>query len=90
MQELTMQDFKALVEKIAKLADKEGLKYETPFRDDGFVIEGFVSRNGDVLFRKGKVIYSLDELENWLEFQPRYYETIDELAEALWVEISAT
>lgn len=90
MQELTMQDFKALVEKIAELADKEGLDYETPFRDDGFVVEGFLSYRGDVLFREGEVIYSLDELENWIEFHSRYYETLDDLAEALWVEISAT
>lgn len=90
MQELTMQDFKALVEKITELADKEGLEYETPFRYDGFVVEGFLSHRGDVLFREGEVIYSLDEIEQWIEFHPRYYEDLDELAEALWGEISAT
>lgn len=90
MQELTMQDFKVLVEKITKLADKEGLEYETPFRYDGFVVEGFLSHRGDVLFRDGEVIYALDEIEQWIEFHPRYYEDLDDLAEALWVEISAT
>lgn len=90
MQELTMQDFKELVEKVAKLADKEGYDYETPFDGDPDYIIGLKCCLSELVFTDGKVAVYTDCVERWIEYQPRHYETLDDLAEDVWIEMSGT
>ena len=90
MQELTMQDFKALVEKVAELSKAAGWDYETPFDGDPEYIVGLKNFQSELIFHDGYVVVSTDCVESWIEYQPRYYETLDDLAEDVWIEMSGT
>ena len=90
MQELTMQGFKALVEKVAKLADKEEYRYQMPFDGDPDYIIGLKCCLSELIFTDGKVAVYTDCVERWIDYHPRHIETLDDLAEDVWFEMSGT
>lgn len=85
---ITNQDFKAIVEKLAELSDKNGLTYKTPFREVYGKIVGFESFNGDVMLDQdtGNIIYSNDYNEEWIELQ---FTTVPEVVDYIWWYLSS-
>lgn len=91
MQSLTIQEFRTLIDKIANLADLNGIDYKLPFSDNGLgYILGFESYRGDLMLYEGNVIFSEDCSESWSTYYPKYYDSLDELVDALWGCISGT
>lgn len=91
MQELTIQDFRTIITKLADMFDKGDYEYSTPFTVDGIGYTlGFKSYLGDVLFRDGVVIFSEDCNELWLQFYGEEWDSLDDIAHSIWVNATGT